>query len=391
MGGNLFSGALVYKRPFHVNHDQLVQLAQRIADGTATTADISLYNELLSKVDAGEDWDEAELGDRTATEKLLRRRIYQHAGIRRNMLWSMVVKTSVAAAIAALMVFTGMKLWKAGSQQKDGDKLMAGKAMVPGSNKAVLTLANGETVVLDSAGNRVMQQGSATIHLRNGEVVYNNTAAQQQAFNVLTTPAGGQYQLVLPDGTKVWLNAASSLRFPAGFDGKERRVELSGEAYFEVAQDTKMPFVVQSGDKQVQVLGTHFNLMAYQEEPSTDVTLLEGAVKVIHRTDTALLKPGQQAKLVDTRRIQLVLHADTEKIIAWKNGFFSLNGEGTEVVMRQLARWYNAEIVYAGKIPDLKFEGSIKRSYELADVLAILEESGIHFKIEGRKIIVLPA
>nr|WP_247679800.1 FecR family protein [Chitinophaga polysaccharea] len=236
-----------------------------------------------------------------------------------------------------------------------------------------------------------MQRGSATIHLRNGEVVYNNTTSQQQAFNVLTTPAGGQYQLVLPDGTKVWLNAASSLRFPAGFDGKERRVELSGEAYFEVAQDTKMPFVVQSGDKQVQVLGTHFNLMAYQEEPSTDVTLLEGVVKVIHRADTALLKPGQQAKLADARRIQLVPHADTEKIIAWKNGFFSLNGEGTEVVMRQLARWYNAEIVYAGKVPDLKFEGSIKRSYELADVLAILEESGIHFKIDGRKIIVLPA
>ncbi|NLR56794.1 DUF4974 domain-containing protein [Chitinophaga polysaccharea] len=374
-----------------MNHDQLAQLAQRIADGTATAADISLYNELLSNVEAGEGWDEGELGDRMATEKLLRRRIYQHAGIRRNLLRSVLVKTSVAAAVAVLVVFTGIKFWKTGSRQTDSDKLLTGKAMVPGSNRAVLTLSNGESVVLDSAGNRVMQRGSATIHLRNGEVVYNNTTSQQQAFNVLTTPAGGQYQLVLPDGTKVWLNAASSLRFPAGFDGKERRVELSGEAYFEVAQDTKMPFVVQSGDKQVQVLGTHFNLMAYQEEPSTDVTLLEGVVKVIHRADTALLKPGQQAKLADARRIQLVPHADTEKIIAWKNGFFSLNGEGTEVVMRQLARWYNAEIVYAGKVPDLKFEGSIKRSYELADVLAILEESGIHFKIDGRKIIVLPA
>nr|WP_249207897.1 FecR domain-containing protein [Chitinophaga hostae] len=236
-----------------------------------------------------------------------------------------------------------------------------------------------------------MQQGSTTIHLQNGQVVYTNaTAAQTDAYNVLTTPPGGQYQLVLPDGSKVWLNAASSLRFPAGFSGRERKVELKGEAYFEVAENVKMPFVVQTGDNTVQVLGTHFNLMAYQEEPSTNVTLLEGAVRVLHKTDTALLKPGQQAILAANRRIETVKLADTEKIIAWKNGYFSLNGEGTAVVMRQLARWYNTEVEYAGKVPDLKFEGSIKRSYDLRDVLAILEESGIHFRVEGRKIVVLP-
>lgn len=374
-----------------MNDEQLALLSQRVADGTATPDEIVRYHEWLSEMENDEDWDTAVLGDRAETERILQQRIYQSAGIRKHSLRGIVTRIAVAAGVAMLVVFAGMKLWKTAVRQKDEDALLAGKTMVPGGSKATLTLANGETIALDSAGNKIMRQGNATIHLNNGQVVYHASALQSATYNVLNTPVGGQYQLVLPDGTKVWLNAASSLRFPAGFDGKERKVELAGEAYFEVAQDTKMPFIVQSGDKEVQVLGTHFNLMAYQEEPSTVVTLVEGAVRVIHKADTALLKPGQQAKLADAQRIQLVPHADTEKIIAWKNGFFSLNGEGTAVVMRQLARWYNAEVVYAGKIPDLKFEGNIKRSYELADVLAILEESGIHFKIDGRKIIVLPA
>ncbi|MFX1703880.1 FecR domain-containing protein [Chitinophaga sp. CC14] len=373
-----------------MNQEQLAGLAQRIAEGNATAEEITLYNHLLSKVGEEEHWDESLLGDQEETARLLRDRIYQSAGIRKNRLRSMMVKVSVAAAVLALFVVTGIKLRKAGNKETAGNALLAGKTIVPGSDKAVLTLANGREVVLDSAGGRSMQQGNSTIHLHNGQVVYTNSSARgNEAYNVLTTPPGGQYQLILPDGTKVWLNAASSLRFPAGFSGNQRKVELKGEAYFEVAENAKMPFVVQAGNKVVQVLGTHFNLMAYPEEPSTNVTLLEGAVKVLHQTDTVLLKPGQQAKLSDNRRIELVKHADMEKIIAWKNGYFSLNGEGTAVVMRQLARWYNTEIEYAGQVPDLKFEGSIKRSYELEDVLNILAASGIHFRVEGRKIIVL--
>lgn len=373
-----------------MNQEQLVWLAQRIADGNATAEEITLYNHLLSKVGEGEHWDESLLGDQEETAALLRDRIYQSAGIRKNRLRSMMVKVAVAAAVLALFVVTGIKLRKTGNKETSGNAMLAGKTIVPGSDKAVLTLANGQEVVLDSAGGRSMQQGNSTIHLHNGQVVYTNSSAPgNEAYNVLTTPPGGQYQLVLPDGTKVWLNAASSLRFPAGFSGKQRKVELKGEAYFEVAENVKMPFVVQTGNKVVQVLGTHFNLMAYPEEPSTNVTLLEGAVKVLHETDTLMLRPGQQAKLSDNRRIELVKHADLEKIIAWKNGYFSLNGEGTAVVMRQLARWYNTEIEYAGQVPDLKFEGSIKRSYELEDVLNILAASGIHFRVAGRKIIVL--
>jgi ferric-dicitrate binding protein FerR (iron transport regulator) len=374
-----------------VNKEQLVQLAQRIAEGSATAEEITQYNDLLSKVEEGEGWDASLLGDQEVTAALLRGRIYESAGIRRGRLRSMMIKVSVAAAVVVLFVSVGIKLRKSGNKDAATNGMLAGQSMMPGSDRAVLTLANGEEVVLDSATGKQMQQGNSTIHLQQGQVVYTNaSAAQSEAYNVLTTPAGGQYQLVLPDGTKVWLNAASSLRFPAGFSGQERKVELKGEAYFEVAENAKMPFVVQAGNNTVQVLGTHFNLMAYKEEPSTNVTLLEGAVRVMHTTDTALLRPGQQAKLSDDHRIELLKVADTEKVIAWKNGYFSLNGEGTAVVMRQLARWYNAEIVYEGKVPDLKFEGSIKRSYDLSDVLAILEESGIHFRIEGRKIVVLP-
>jgi transmembrane sensor len=373
-----------------VNQEQLVQLAQRIAEGSATAEEISQYNDLLSRVEEGEGWDESLLGDQEATAAALRNRIYESAGIRKSRLRSMVIKMSVAAVVV-LFVSVGIKLRKAINRDTATKGMLAGKAIVPGSDKAVLTLASGEEVVLDSATGKMMQQGNSTIHLQNGQVVYTNSSAvQSEAYNVLTTPAGGQYQLVLPDGPRVWLNAASSLRFPAGFSGKERKVTLKGEAYFEVAENAKMPFVVEAGNNVVQVLGTHFNLMAYTEEPSTNVTLLEGAVKVMHHTDTALLHPGQQAKLSDNHRIELQKLANTEKVIAWKNGYFSLNGEGTAVVMRQLARWYNTEIEYAGKIPDLKFEGSIKRSYDLTDVLAILEESGIHFRVEGRKIIVLP-
>ncbi|MBS0032373.1 FecR family protein [Chitinophaga sp. 22321] len=374
-----------------MNQEQLDELARRIAEGSATAEEIRLYDYLLSKVEEEEGWDETLLGDQESTGRILRGRIYDNAGIQRNRVRSMIIKISVAAAVVVLFVSVGLKLRKSADKAAAPGTMLAGKAIVPGSDKAVLTLANGEEVVLDSTQGKMMQQGSTTIHLQNGQVVYTNaTAAQTDAYNVLTTPPGGQYQLVLPDGSKVWLNAASSLRFPAGFSGRERKVELKGEAYFEVAENVKMPFVVQTGDNTVQVLGTHFNLMAYQEEPSTNVTLLEGAVRVLHKTDTALLKPGQQAILAANRRIETVKLADTEKIIAWKNGYFSLNGEGTAVVMRQLARWYNTEVEYAGKVPDLKFEGSIKRSYDLRDVLAILEESGIHFRVEGRKIVVLP-
>ncbi|MEC5143952.1 FecR domain-containing protein [Chitinophaga sp. 212800010-3] len=373
-----------------MNHQQLAQLAGKIADGTATEEEIVLYNQWLSSVGEESGWNEAELGNYQETADILKQRIYKNAGIRKRGLTRNIVRVSVAAAVVTLFVALGIKLRKT-TKEGSSHAPMAGKAILPGGSRAMLTLANGETVQLDSTVSHTMQQGGSTIQLGNGQVMYvSNTHSGTPEYNTLSTPAGGQYQLVLPDGSKVWLNAASSLRFPSGFTGEERRVELKGEAYFEVTADAAKPFVVQAGDNVVHVLGTQFNFMAYNEEPSADVTLLDGAVKVIHQTDSATLRPGQQARLADNQKITLVKHADTEKITAWKNGYFSLNGEGTEVVMRQLSRWYNTEVVYAGSIPDLKFEGSIKRSYELADVLAILGESGIRFRMEGRKIVVLP-
>lgn len=261
----------------------------------------------------------------------------------------------------------------------------------PGDNRAVLVLADGSTVLLDDAAKgELSRQANAVINkTEDGQLVYQNQTSSDPApliYNTITTPRAGQYRLTLTDGTKVWLNAATSLQFPASFSGKERRVKLSGEAYFEVAKNSQQPFIVETPRQTIEVLGTHFNVNAYEEETATKTTLLEGRVKVATGSSSAVLQPGQQAAS-ETDAIQVNV-ADTEEAVAWKNGYFKFNKADIQTIMRQLERWYDVEVEYRGAVPTDLFVGKINRSENISGVLRVLELSEVQFKIENRKIIV---
>ncbi|MDR6783926.1 transmembrane sensor [Pedobacter africanus] len=251
----------------------------------------------------------------------------------------------------------------------------------PGSNKAVLTLADGSQVALDSAG------PEAVYHMKAAAPA---AANEQSAYNTISTPLSGQYQLVLADGSKVWLNANSSIRFPIAFSQTERSVAIKGEVYFEIAKDKKRPFKVQSGTQQLEVLGTHFNVNAYDDEAEIKTTLLEGMVRVSARGHTTILKPGQQARLSGSTGQMDVVKVDIEEAVSWKNGYFIFDNEEIHSVMRKISRWYGVEVVYANAQISENFGGTISKFENVSQVLKILEATGtIHFKIEGRKIIVM--
>lgn len=272
----------------------------------------------------------------------------------------------------------------------------------PGGNKAVLTLADGSTIKLDDARNGVIaEQGKTVINKRNGELVYNDGKVKAKgntiSWNTVATPRGGQYQLSLPDGSRAWLNAASSLRFPVSFSGEKRVVKLEGEAYFEIAPSSgkngKRPFIVEVNGMEVEVLGTHFNIMSYVDEPDTKTTLIEGSVKVSNGSSVTILKPGQQALTTTgntTTGIRVNNGADVTEAIAWKDGIFQFNNADLKTVMRDIARWYNVDISYEGQLPEKRFTGRMSRNMNASEVLSGIEFIGVRFKIGEKKIVVLP-
>ena len=249
--------------------------------------------------------------------------------------------------------------------------------VAPGRDGAILRLADGSEVVLDSAGNGVIsQQGNTRVVKRaSGQLVYEVQGDRAAVmYNTLTTAKGKQFRVVLPDGTKVWLNSFSSLHYPTRFTGGRRSVEITGEAYFEVAPNAVMPFVVKTSNEEVTVLGTHFNVNAYEDEPALKTTLLEGMIRVSNGAGQVVLRPGQQASSDRNKTAIGVAEVNTADAVAWKNGFFNFDNADIQTVMRQLARWYDVEVKYEGAIPtggDLK--GEIGRSLTLAQVLKILE------------------
>jgi len=303
-----------------------------------------------------------------------------------------------AAAVALLLAGSAYFL----VNKKDTPAPMAAKAaeITPGMQGAILTLADGRQVVLDSmASGVVAQQGGTSVVLSNGKLQYDPSgeAATGIQYNKMTTPKGRQFEVTLPDGTKVWLNAASSIRYPTAFTGNERKVEVYGEACFEVAKDAGKPFLVNVNNKaSIEVLGTLFNVNAYENEKTINTTLLNGSIKVATHPASIVLKPGQQAQISTTSgankpegKIEVINHPDMEKIMAWKNGLFNFEGAGIEEVMRQLERWYNIDVVYENGIPDIQFIGEMSRQISLSDLLEILRRTEVDFRVEGRKLIVL--
>ncbi|MBB5637207.1 hypothetical protein HDF26_004440 [Pedobacter cryoconitis] len=263
-----------------------------------------------------------------------------------------------------------------------------------GKNKAFLTLGNGSRIALDDAvnGNVIEQQGTVITKTRDGQLVYRADDKKNgdvaSVPNTIETPQGGQWQLNLPDGTKVWLNAASKLTYPSTFSGlKTRRVTLTGEAYFEVAHDRSRPFIIVTGKQVAEVLGTHFNINSYGDEPAIKTTLLEGSIKVTVNNNYEILKPGQESAV--TEKIS-ILNVDTDNAIAWKNGDFNLGQNDFRGAMRQLARWYNVEVVYDHSAPqDVTLHGWISRQKSIVSILKVMELTGeVHFKVQGRRVVV---
>lgn len=300
-----------------------------------------------------------------------------------------------AAAAISLLLASGSYLYFRQSYQKQIAKTETQPGIkndvAPGGNRAVLKLADGTQIILDSANNGTLtQQGNTKIiKLNNGELAYSPSGDEGKVlYNTISTPKGGQFQIVLSDGTKVWLNAASSLKFPASFAGKERNVELTGEGYFEVAKNPSMPFNVTVGEMKVQVIGTHFNINAYNDEAIIKTTLLEGSVKVSTSDyQSAVLKPNQQAQLQTTNyKLQTVNNVDVSEAMAWKDGFFEFEDMEIPVIMRQIERWYDVSIEYKHTGDTEKFGGRISRNLSLASVLKLLD---VRFRLEGNKLIIL--
>jgi ferric-dicitrate binding protein FerR (iron transport regulator) len=299
------------------------------------------------------------------------------------------------AASVLLLLGAGAFLWNRHPQTTVQGSMVALPAQdhAPGGNHATLLLDNGKTLELDSLHNGTLAEQSASTvkKLADGQLAYETTGSTAHiSYNTLTTPSGGQYQLTLADGTKVWLNNASSLRYPASFTGSERTVELTGEAYFEVTRDVTHPFIVRENRLQVKVLGTHFNIQAYKEDGTEKTTLLEGTVRIERGDEKALLAPGDQAAFAGGRPLKLLHDVDVDQVISWKNGYFHFESDDLPSVMMQLARWYDVMVEYRGTLEPQHISGKIQRNLPLSKVLKNLESPRRHFTIEGNKIIVSP-
>jgi len=308
--------------------------------------------------------------------------------VTRRPLWKWVAASVLMVLSAGLFYFS--------RQTPVAEAPVPAHDALPGDNRARLILADGKDILLDEArSGKLAQEGNTSIvKTEEGELVYNTTptrAAVLSHYNTIETPKAGQYQVKLSDGTRVWLNAASTIRFPAEFDARERVVEVVGEVYFEVAKamegTRRIPFKVVSGNQEVEVLGTRFNINSYSDEGVIRTTLLEGSIQVRTPEKGIVLQPGQQSRL-STGQTLKVSQVNTSQVMAWKEGFFSFDGVGLKELMRQLSRWYDMEVIYEGNTGDYEFVGRISRNTRLSAVLRILEAGGVRFRLEGKKIIV---
>ena len=304
------------------------------------------------------------------------------------------------AAAAILLIAIGAVFYKTYQKQGHGEgysnNIIKKNSINPGSNKALLTLANGKQIVLnDASSETIIKQGNLVARRKtNGVLQYESLAGagknEEINYNTITIPRGGQYQVILPDGTRVWLNSESSLKYPTVFRGNDRTVELTGEGYFEVVNNKKMPFKVKFKGEVAEDLGTHFDIMAYDDEGETRTTLLEGSMKVTKGNFYRVLVPGQQTVSANNQRGFTIENADAANVLAWKNGYFLFQNEDIEHIMRQVARWYNVDVVYQGNRQDQVYGGRISRFKNISELLNNLELTGtIHFEVEGRRVTVM--
>lgn len=377
------------------HRQELLNMFRKYLDGTATPEEKQFvetwYRSFEKESEVLDHYSEAE---QQQLENRMEQAIRQHSEVDEpDSLWKGLTRSIgfSRVAAAAVLIFSLAGSWYYFTHKTTAphsfDTTVAND-LTPGSNRAVLTLSDGSRITLDNASTGMLaRQGSTLIHkVEDGLVSYTREDSQaSQGFNTIMAPAGGKYSVVLPDGSRVWLNSESSITFPTAFPAHERSVKISGEAYFEIAKETRRPFSVQVGTLQkVRVLGTHFNINAYRDEGEITTTLLEGSVEITSsagNTGPVMLKPGEQAAFSGKGKIRVQDNINTEEIIAWKNGMFQFDKADIESIMRQLSRWYNVEVVYQGQIPDRKFSGKISRKENASRVLDILKFTGLNFEI----------
>lgn len=358
------------------------RLIRRYADNQANEEELEAFFHLLRQGEMDELLEKyMKDGGKAASTESLEHRERRTSRVRK-------LSPVIAAAVVLVFLGVGISLWSTDKPTHKEPVLI--DDVTPGGNKATLTLADGRTISLTEAGNGelAVQSGVAVRKTADGQLVYDHASKNSNAgpltYNSISTPRGGQYQVTLPDGSIVWLNAASSLKYPASFSGLgERRVELTGEAYFEVAADKERPFLVVSGGQTIEVLGTHFNVNAYGEDPAARTTLLEGSIRLHSKEteETYILSPGQQA-IRHGKGFQ-VIEADTESAVAWKNGKFVFNGESLENILLKVARWYDVTIEFQDtKAKGIRFGGTMSRFENISKVLNKLAITGdVQFKM----------
>lgn len=383
-----------------MNKDDIKKLSDKITSGLASDEEILLYNRLCNSFQNNNwEWDDKVHGTKASLEASMKKIIWSKIKFRQKPASIVSFLSRYAAAAAVLLVLVSVYfIYNSSNRQPDLAKISSQKQrfkndIPPGTNKAVLTLADGSTIVLDDEANGALAtQGTTKVLKFNGKVSYQiaQQSSEEILYNTISTPRGGQYQVVLPDGSEVWLNAASSIHFPTVFQSNERKVEVTGEAYFEITKNKFKPFIVSVNKSQVEVLGTHFNVMAYEDEALLKTTLLEGSVKFVNGNTTKILVPGQQSELKKDGVVAVASDVDVDDVMAWKNGIFHFEGEDIGTVTRQLSRWYDVDVEYRKKVDDL-FYAEMPRNTKLSDALKALELTGkVHFEIDGKKIIVHP-
>ncbi|WP_187774853.1 FecR domain-containing protein [Pedobacter sp. BS3] len=318
------------------------------------------------------------------------RQIAHENGHGKNSFWRPL--RYLAAAVTLIIISYSIHKFYIRNSVKGTENQVAVTDVAPGSDKATLTLSDGSRLELnENKKGELAEQGVTRINQVSGAITYvpenTDVTAQDVMFNTLTTPRGGKYHVVLSDGSKVWLNAESSLTFPAHFSGPQRKVILTGEGYFEVAKNKEMPFIVEVGDAQVKVLGTHFNIMAYQDEKVLKTTLLEGSINFSRNNQNRVIAPGQQVQYTVDKQGFTIYKADMEAAMAWKNGLFVFNDTRIDDIMKSIQRWYNVDVVYNNDKPDISYTGVIPRSANLSKVLTVLESAGnVKFEIKGNMV-----
>lgn len=384
-----------------MTEEQYLSLCEKYLKGNCSPEEELLIKNYQDKAGLTDDlWNKSTKGDEDHIRLLLRNKLQksihqQKIPVINRYRWQFAAAAAVLLFISISLFFISLNRVKPVSYIAKRTKVIEND-IPPGSNRAVLTLSNGKQIVLDNAANGVLsKQGSVAISKSgNGLIIKNDGENNEQlkgnALTTITIPRGGKYDVVLPDGTKVWLNSSSSLTFPITFTGIERKVTLIGEAYFEVAKNKRMPFKINVNDKQVvEVLGTHFNISAYADENNITTTLLEGAVKINYNNKYTFIKPGQMA-VNDLKQDMKVKPADVDEIMAWKNGMFIFNNENIQNMMKKISRWYDVDVVFKGDMNDVNFTGNYSRSKSLSSLVKNIEIlDKVHFVIEGRRVTII--